>query len=316
MKKLLIIAVCVLASVAMYGQYEDVLPFKASSADTDTMRVLKNKGSALMLKSVLFQDVNLDITLIEADVADLQDTSEVHRSKISALEVANDSTWDDITVGGINLPDGVNDTLNVAGSVQLRDGGRYILRDGVHIYSDATDRFGIYADDKDIIYYNSGDILIFEDIEMADGESIRFVDSDIRIRNMGDDLTFRDKTLGAVVYTLEELVGYKEVSYTTCQYGDTTNITIADMSTAGSLRIHYFMERDMTVVLTRSGYIDVQYDPVTNNVYYAVDYLGTDLGVTIEADRSGTNVRLNIIVDGSLANNAFFDYKIISKFYK
>lgn len=223
MKRLFIILALVVFAAIGYGQALDELPVKPTSLSTDTLIITKDGEAALMIKSVLFQATNLDITLIEADIADLEDTTVVHQVKIENLE----------------------DTA------------------GVHL----------------------GYIQELEDSTAA---------------NLGYIQTITDK----------------ELSYDTCAYNDTTNIIIGSTTTDISFRIHYVLERDMTFLLTRSGLIQVQYDPITNNVYYSVGYLATDLGVVIEADYDGTDIRLNVIVDDMLTNDAFFDYKILSKFWK
>ncbi len=106
----------------------------------------------------------------------------------------------------------------------------------------------------------------------------------------------------------------KQISFTTCPDNTTTNITIGTTTSDASFMIHYIAERDMTVVLRQSGTIEVQYD-ATTNVYYTSSFLGPSLDMTIEADFSGTDIRLNIIVGSFNTNDLSFDYKITSKFY-
>jgi len=67
MKKLLIILALVCTAAVVYGQYEDVLPIKSTSLATDTLRVVKDGESGLMLRSVMLSDINSDLTTHEAD---------------------------------------------------------------------------------------------------------------------------------------------------------------------------------------------------------------------------------------------------------
>jgi len=104
----------------------------------------------------------------------------------------------------------------------------------------------------------------------------------------------------------------KSVSYTTCGASSTTNITIGS-TTDISFLLHYTANRDMGTVQQQSGTIMVQYDPTAGTVNYASSYIGSDLDFEIQADVSGGNVRLNIIVGNANVNFLNFDYRTYSK---
>lgn len=106
----------------------------------------------------------------------------------------------------------------------------------------------------------------------------------------------------------------ESVSYTTCTHSTTTNINIGVSSTDISFLIHYTASRNTGTVEQQEGNIEVLYESVSGTVYYTSDYIGSDLGFTITADLDSGNIRLNIIVDNSVANNLSFDYRIYSKF--
>ena len=74
MKKLILLISLLAIFFAGYTQYEDVLPIKTSSLASDTIRVVKDGESALMLRSTL--------------QSDLTDTTNAHLIRIEALEGA------------------------------------------------------------------------------------------------------------------------------------------------------------------------------------------------------------------------------------
>ena len=106
----------------------------------------------------------------------------------------------------------------------------------------------------------------------------------------------------------------KAVSFTSCTYNATTNINIGTTSDITFL-IHYTSNRDIGTVQGQSGTILVHYDSVAGTVRPPHRLaLGSDLDFDIEADESGGDIRLNIIVGNVSVNSLNFDYKIYSKF--
>ena len=88
MKKLLFIIVLSCIAFAAFGQRENLLPMKSSSAVTDTMRVIKDNQSALMLRSTW--------------QSDLYDSIATHTDTLQALRA-------DIVAGGSSqLMDSIN----------------------------------------------------------------------------------------------------------------------------------------------------------------------------------------------------------------
>lgn len=97
MKKLLFIFVLISVSVLAFGQRENTLPLKALSAATDTIRVVKDNQSSLMLRSVL-QGAIYDslathtdtLQALRADIdaggsSQLMDSITVHRTELNNL---------------------------------------------------------------------------------------------------------------------------------------------------------------------------------------------------------------------------------------
>jgi hypothetical protein len=105
------------------------------------------------------------------------------------------------------------------------------------------------------------------------------------------------------------------ISWSTCPYNDTTDVVIGSTTTDVSFYLHYTSERNTGGFFqVENGTIYVVYNNDNGNVAYHSEYVGVDNGFDIEADVSGTDIRLNIIVDNSIANNLSFDWKLISKF--
>lgn len=65
------------------------------------------------------------------------------------------------------------------------------------------------------------------------------------------------------------------------------------------------------------GTIEVVYTSYPESIYYFSEFIpaANDLGITITADYSGTDIRLVVTVDSSSSNNLSFDYKLINKFH-
>ena len=143
-------------------------------------------------------------------------------------------------------------------------------------------------------------------------EKVLPVDDDVLIIEDSEDSNNQKKVL------FSNLPGsassfVKTVSYTTCTYNTTTNITLGTTSDIAFL-VHFTANRDMGTVQKQSGTVQVQYDSVSGTVNYTYSYIGEDLGVEIQADQSGGNIRLNIIVDNTNTNSLNFDHKVYSKF--
>jgi hypothetical protein len=117
---------------------------------------------------------------------------------------------------------------------------------------------------------------------------------------------------GTAWYPMNITTSAISYSYTACTANATTYITIGTTSDITFL-LHYTSNRNMGTVQQQSGTIMVQYDPTAGTVNYASNYIGNDLDFEIQADVSGGNVRLNIIVGNINANSLNFDYRIYSK---
>ena len=70
MKKIIFYLALMFISIVAYGQEEDVLTMKGSSADTDTIRLVKDGESALMLKATLFAATNAELGIINDTIDD------------------------------------------------------------------------------------------------------------------------------------------------------------------------------------------------------------------------------------------------------
>lgn len=104
-------------------------------------------------------------------------------------------------------------------------------------------------------------------------------------------------------------------SWTTCTYNATTNIVIGSTTTDVGFIIHYISERlSGGPFQVENGTISLAYNGDTGNTHISSEFVGVDNGFDIDSDVDGTDIRLNIIVDNSIANDLTFDYKIMSKF--
>lgn len=153
------------------------------------------------------------------------------------------------------------------------------------------------------------------------------------IDNLNDSITAHDIKINANIQsaadnadslavhldTLQELrtdinaAHITTASFTSCTYNSTTNINIGDTGDY-SLLIHYTAYRTISAVVEyQSGTINILYNPSTADIYYTSDYIGEDISISITADVDSGNLRLNIIVDDTNTNNAYFAYRIYSQ---
>jgi len=97
MRKLLFIFILISVVTVAFGQRENLLPMKGTSATTDTMRVIKDNQSALMLRSTwqgdLYDSIDTHtdtLQALRADIdaglsADLSDSITAHRTELNNL---------------------------------------------------------------------------------------------------------------------------------------------------------------------------------------------------------------------------------------
>ena len=429
MKKLLFITLLAIGSVGVFGQSEALLNMKGTSANTDTLRVLKDGGSALMLKSTLFVDTDADISDIQDSLAahnaiadnaidslaahnavsdnildslaahnavsdnildslaahnavsdnildslgahviilndhesridEAEDSVTNYDTRILLLESAPsiDSTWDRIIVDTVMFPSETSYMyesapnviyFKVAGFDYFRIASTQIyfgapVSSAVNIIPTVTSSYDLgsptrYWDtihsnvwsvgDANTLIYLGGSDLTFDDAnntattlaELVAGSSDSITAHDIKINANLQSASDNADSLAAHVIILNDhesrIADATEVSYTACTYNSTTNITIGTTANV-AFKFHYVAERNTgSAVWKEFGNIDVGYDDTSGTVYYSSDFIGVDLGFDIEADVSGGNIRLNIIVDNSVSNNLSFDETLISKFYE
>jgi len=117
--------------------------------------------------------------------------------------------------------------------------------------------------------------------------------------NVGETaMEFVEQTGGGTGSTL--------ISTTACDYNDTTYITIGDTTDLG-FKFRYEAKRDITTQWAQSGDIDLVYDSIAGTVSYGSSYVGTDIGLDIQADKNAGNLRLMLIVDNVNTNNLTFN---------
>ena len=107
MKKLLFIFILISMTLSLFAQREDQLNMKGSSADDDTLRVVKDGESAIMLKSTFQANLNNLISVNAGDIATLEDTAFWHNLRLTSLE--NDTTYNPVNWGAISN-DGLSDS--------------------------------------------------------------------------------------------------------------------------------------------------------------------------------------------------------------
>jgi hypothetical protein len=86
----------------------------------------------------------------------------------------------------------------------------------------------------------------------------------------------------------------------------TTNVNVGVTTTDHAVIVVYAATRG---TLYQAGKVTVLNEDNVN-VDYNNDLFSDDIGMTIAADISGTNIRLNIAVDNSSADDVTFDYNI------
>ena len=93
MKKLIFILSLLTVSLVSYGQLENQLTMKASSAATDTVRVVKDGESALMLRSTF-------LSAVEDSITKHTDTLQLHQDQIAAIGAGENTFENGITEAG------------------------------------------------------------------------------------------------------------------------------------------------------------------------------------------------------------------------
>jgi len=108
-----------------------------------------------------------------------------------------------------------------------------------------------------------------------------------------------------------------QVSYSTCNHSTTTDINIG-VTSAVALELNYIAERNTGAVVEKEmGSVKVLYDDTSNSIVAtSVESYGPDIGISFTADISGSDIRLNVVVDNSVANNVSFDWNLVHKFYE
>ena len=92
-------------------------------------------------------------------------------------------------------------------------------------------------------------------------------------------------------------------SHSTLTANATTNINVGTVATDHGVIINYSLSRD---TLYAAGHILVLNK--TASVEYDHDWFGDDAGLTVAADIDTGNLRLNMTVDNSDANDITFNY--------
>ena len=219
--------------------------------------------------------------------ADLDDTVTYFTTTLAGLTVATDSVFETITA---------HDTI-FFGSAALNK----LYEVGTLAYFEVQDYTSVIFGTGSA---TGGDLWLGDSINFKLGTA-----QQVTVDGSGS-LRFKDPNAGS--YTLSQLVaaavpGLDSVSYayTLCTANSTTNITIGDTSDV-SFKMIYMAFREMSVVDQRLGELTVMYNDVNDSVYYTSDHVGEDLGLSITADKSGTNIRLNVAVDNTNANDLLF----------
>jgi len=206
------------------------------------------------------------------------------------------------------------------GNTNLRIEGDYDNQD-IDFYSGGNPKFRIQSDAihcfVDLLPFGSGENIgrftgdfLFEDIIAGNRFYLKTPDTYIDTSN--NELLLHDAVNGNQL--LSDLKVADSAIYVSCPANSTTDLTIGDDGDL-SFVIHYQCYRDISGKKHQAGTIKILYDPDQESVSCLSSYLGTDIGLDIEADESGGDLRLNVIVDNTNANPVYFDWKFYSKFY-
>ena len=346
MKRLLIISMLLGVALAGYSQYEDLLPMRGTSADTDTIRLVKS-GSALMLKSTMFQETVDTFTAQRAAI-------QLNTDAIEALEPGGGvytferglaRSGGTVGMGG---SEGSPSLINADSYIQTSSwyfsltnydspvgyNGLFLDDGGALLYAGSTNRGGGVGSGVQgwfsvkmsggSPYYATLEMAIKDPVSGATGlymyeETQEVVFKDVRATKKGiiydqpDEADWTDTTLATRGYVDKN--NFSEVSYTTCLDNTTTNISL---DTDGvSFRLHYVAERDMgSGVRKQSGYIDLLYDDVADVNHYSSRFIGVDLDFIIESSDVAGAIRIDVVVGNANTNDLSFDYNVISKLYE
>ncbi len=190
-------------------------------------------------------------------------------------------------------------------SASMGGGSPYYATIEMGINAPSSQRAALYMDEKN------------QEVVFVDG---RVVKKGI-VYDQPDNTDWTDTTLVPKIYVDNAIVAgiTKEISYTACTANSTTNIVIGSTTTDVALVFRYVAERNTGSVVEKiMGDIEVIYDDVADDAAYfstAIPGAGdVDLGMGITADVSGSDIRLNIIVDNSNANTLSIDIDPIHKF--
>ena len=107
-------------------------------------------------------------------------------------------------------------------------------------------------------------------------------------------------------YVKEIITSIMATLHATLSDNATTDINVGAIATDHAVIIVYAATRG---TLYQAGKITVLNEDNVN-VDYNNDWFSDDIGITVAADISGANIRLNIAVDNSTADDVEFDYNI------
>jgi len=136
-----------------------------------------------------------------------------------------------------------------------------------------------------------------------------FYGGDYSATASGTWLTTKDYVDDLFGTALEDSVVFNE-----CSADTTTNFIIGDIGDYSFL-IHYVAHRDVSGEQYQSGTIHIAFNPTNGDVSYSTDYVGPNIGFTLQADLNSNDLRLNAVVDNTNSNSVFFDWKFYSKLY-
>ena len=302
MKKLLVIFMSVMC-LGLWAQDEAVSELTPATApDGDDLLYFVEDGSSTSITKDLLQE-------------SVTDSLAAHLVRIIDLETGGASYW--VRVGTRLLP------LNAGDGVLMPSGDSLLFGNGTAWIMEQgpgnTLNFG--ADNVDVARFDSDKADFFGDIQLSQGNAFQSHDTNTEIWEDGSgNWNFKDAIAGT--HTLSELSTAgrsKLISYTSCPANTTTNIIIGSTTTDVAFTMEYVAERNTEPDIQKiTGEIRVLYDDVGSFVSYFSDFIPDyiDLGMSITANLSGSDIRLNIIVDNSNSNTLSFDYSITHKFYE
>lgn len=342
MKKLFTILL-ILMAVACTAQESTIMDFatEGTPVDGDYLYLIKGGTTDRNVTKGVFQQ-------------NLQDTAAGHLIRIEALEAGgggpsygSSNQIPHMNTGGTDFDYDpsflwTGTALEISGDVIIDAGDSFIFNGlggnttireavpgsiffeagGVNVFNTSATLFtvGIDAIMRTIIGPSSksedlGSPSVFWDDGYFDRLYIDVVGTHIDVS--GTDMALTSAAAGTK--TLRELDGQKEVSYTSCPANTTTNIIIGSTTTDVAFTMEFVAERNTEPDIQKiTGEIRVLYDDVGSFAAYFSDFIPDyiDLGMSITANLSGSDIRLNIIVDNSNSNTLSFDYSITHKFYE